>query len=222
MTLEGWTEKDLCGMDYHKITDLVAEGRRRLEIVGCEDTGWQIFSRDPDDEDEDGVSVSPLFHKDFGHKKSDCIDACARVYGVEPEQGRTPAFNPYRVALIKAEKAIEVLSQDADEIISASAYYKAGCAIRAELYKADNDLERSAKRAREKLHRAERAETGLGMGKCADCTHWTKPRHKSHWGYCTLSDEPISVVRWPWRGEPHQQIATKENFGCIRFQERES
>lgn len=67
--------------------------------------------------------------------------------------------------------------------------------------------------------RAERAEAGLGIGQCRNCEHWRRERSRSGlgaWGYCLLT-EKIESVNWPWRGEPGQRIATKENFGCIRF-----
>jgi hypothetical protein len=67
--------------------------------------------------------------------------------------------------------------------------------------------------------RAERAEHALGLGRCDECHFWQRER-SCHWGYCTLTETVIGID-WPWRGEPDQKIATKQNFGCIRFRPTE-
>ena len=64
--------------------------------------------------------------------------------------------------------------------------------------------------------RAERAEAGLGLGRCDQCAHWKRER-QAFWGYCGFT-ETIQEFDQPWRGDPDQRIATKENFGCIRFE----
>ena len=68
--------------------------------------------------------------------------------------------------------------------------------------------------------RAERAEAGLGLGMCSECAHWQRHEpvgaQKYRWGWCLLT-EAIETDNWPWRGDPDQKIATKENFGCVRF-----
>jgi hypothetical protein len=71
----------------------------------------------------------------------------------------------------------------------------------------------------EMQERAERAEASLGLGRCDACCHWKREQHAANecrWGWCTLSEQNVGVD-WPWRGTPNQKIATKENFGCIRF-----
>ena len=65
--------------------------------------------------------------------------------------------------------------------------------------------------------RAFRAEAGLKLGPCKTCSLWRRDSTSSSWGWCTLT-EKIRGTDWPWRGEPQQKIATKENFGCIRFE----
>jgi hypothetical protein len=63
--------------------------------------------------------------------------------------------------------------------------------------------------------RAERAERGIGLGRCDQCLRWRR-QPGAKWGYCTLTENSVGTD-WPWRGDPDQRIATKENFGCIRF-----
>ena len=72
----------------------------------------------------------------------------------------------------------------------------------------------------ELLERAKRAEAGLGLGECAGCLHWQREEH-CYWGWCLLTEDVVTLD-WPWRGEPHQKISTKENFGCIRFADKET
>ena len=73
--------------------------------------------------------------------------------------------------------------------------------------------------------RAERAEAGMGLGQCQQCRAWSRAKSYGlsgpsdcYWGYCGYSEGSIIESDQPWRGEPHQRIATKENFGCIRFE----
>lgn len=68
--------------------------------------------------------------------------------------------------------------------------------------------------------RAERAEADLGLGMCSECAHWKRHKpvrgHEYKWGWCLLT-EVIETDNQSWRGDPDQKIATKENFGCIKF-----
>lgn len=84
----------------------------------------------------------------------------------------------------------------------------------------DSQVEELKAALREARSRAERAERGLGFGGCFECVHWHKPSPGMRWGFCGLS-EKILDIHWPWRGDPEQKIATKENFGCIRFNAKE-
>lgn len=71
--------------------------------------------------------------------------------------------------------------------------------------------------------RAERAEAGAGYGRCDACRHWRRGvlrdgGHVCAWGTCMYTERVLDID-WPWRGRPDQTIHTKENFGCIRFEQ---
>lgn len=83
---------------------------------------------------------------------------------------------------------------------------------------ADAKLAEYRKAVIEANERARRAESGK-FGPCQSCARWTR-NQQCYWGYCHPPGF-ISIADENWWGEPGQKVCTQENFGCVRYSQRE-
>ena len=73
--------------------------------------------------------------------------------------------------------------------------------------------------------RAERAESGAGIGHCDECVNWVRPTN-CNWGYCEASRAAGSP--WGcWAQGPEMpnsrdfgRITTTPKFGCVLFSQK--
>lgn len=92
-------------------------------------------------------------------------------------------------------------------------------------YRSMDRLIRIGKELRE---RAERAESGLSLGTCKECRHWTRgPDHQTddvggfRWGMCARFGMGSAGIDQPWFGDYREKVSTQEHFGCVLFRAAE-
>ena len=83
-----WIKSTMRGGQFVTIRDLVEAGKAELQIFGNGDDGWTVNLVEGDI----SCCVSPWFHRDFGDRRRDAVNACERAFGIRPKIARDHAY----------------------------------------------------------------------------------------------------------------------------------